>query len=76
MATLSQMKKGLTLRPTYDQVLLSYLNGINIPKPDRTAGFIRDSLQYQNLLSNDFIDLQKQENNILKAQKRDELKKW
>ena len=70
MATLSQMKKGLTLRPTYDQVLSSYLSGEpDIPKPDRTAGFIRKSLQYQNLLSNDFIDLQKQENNILKAQK-------
>ena len=70
MATLSQMKKGLTLRPTYDQVLLSYLKGVDIPKPDRTATFITKSLQYQNLLSNDFIDLQKQENNILQAQKR------
>ena len=71
MATLSQMKKGLTLRPTYDQVLQSYLSGgPYIPKPDRTATFITKSLQYQNLLSNDFIDLQKQENNILKAQKR------
>ena len=74
MATLSQMKKGLTLRPTYDQVLQSYLSGgPNIPKPDRTATFITKSLQYQNLLSNDFIDLQKQENNILKAQKREVL---
>ena len=73
MATLSQMKKGLTLRPTYDQVLLSYLKGVDIPKPDRTATFITKSLQYQNLLSNDFIDLQKQENNILKAQKREVL---
>jgi len=61
MATLSQMKKGLTLRPTYDQVLLSYLKGVDIPKPDRTATFITKPLQYQNLLSNDFIDLQKQE---------------
>ena len=68
MASLSQMKKGLSLRPTYDQVLLSYLKGVDIPKPDRTARFIRESLQYQNLLPNDFIDLQKQENNILKTQ--------
>ena len=73
MATLSQMKKGLTLRPTYDQILLSYLKGVDIPKPDRTATFITKSLQYQNLLSNDFIDLQKQENNILKAQKKEVL---
>ena len=75
MASLSQMKKGLTLRPTYDQVLLSYLKGIDIPKPDRTARFIRESLPYQDLLKTDFIDLQKQQNNILKAQKIDFLLK-
>ena len=56
MASLSQMKKGLSLRPTYDQVLLSYLSGgPNIPKPDRTATFIRESLQYQNLLNKKII---------------------
>ena len=76
MATLSQMKKGLTLRPTYDQILLSYLSGgPDIKKPDRTARFIRESPQYQDLLKTDFIDLQKQQNNILKAQKRDVLLK-
>ena len=76
MATLSQMKKGLSLRPTYDQVLLSYLSGgPDIKKPDRTARFIRESPQYQDLLKTDFIDLQKQQNNILKAQKKDVLLK-
>ena len=76
MATLSQMKKGLTLRPTYDQILLSYLSGgPDIKKPDRTARFIRESPQYQDLLKTDFIDLQKQQNNILKAQKKDVLLK-
>ena len=74
MATLSQMKKGLSLRPTYDQILLSYLSGgPDIKKPDRTAKFIRESPQYQDLLKTDFIDLQKQQNNILIAQKRDVL---
>ena len=76
MASLSQMKKGLSLRPTYDQILLSYLSGGSIiKKPDRTARFIRESLPYQDLLKTDFIDLQKQQNNILKAQKRDVLLK-
>ena len=76
MATVSQMKKGLTLRPTYDQILLSYLSGGSIiKKPDRTARFIRESPQYQDLLKTDFIDLQKQQNNILKAQKKDVLLK-
>ena len=54
MATLSQMKKGLSLRPTYDQVLLAYLSGTHIEKPDRTARFIRESPQYQDLLKTDF----------------------
>ena len=76
MASLSQMKKGLSLRPTYDQILLSYLSGgPDIKKPDRTARFIRESPQYQDLLKTDFIDLQKQQNNILIAQKRDVLLK-
>ena len=76
MASLSQMKKGLSLRPTYDQILLSYLSGgPDIKKPDRTARFIRESPQYQDLLKTDFIDLQKQQNNILKAQKKDVLLK-
>ena len=72
MATIAQMRYGLTLRPTYDQVLNSYLSGgPNIKKPDRTATFIRASPQYQNLLKNDFVDLQRQQNNILTTQKRD-----
>ena len=76
MASLSQMKKGLSLRPTYDQILLSYLSGgPDIKKPNRTGRFIRESPQYQDLLKTDFIDLQKQQNNILKAQKKDVLLK-
>ena len=72
MATIAQMRYGLTLRPTYDQVLNSYLSGgPNIKKPDRTATFIRASPQYQNLLKTDFVDLQRQQNNILTAQVRD-----
>ena len=51
MATLKQMKRGLELRPTYEQVLASYLSGGPvIKKPDRTAQFIRESPQYQDLL--------------------------
>lgn len=76
MATLTQMKKGLSLRPTYDQVLAFYLSGgPNIPKPDRKAQFVRESPQYQQLLKSDFIDLQKQQNDILMAQKREVLLK-
>ena len=71
MATLTQMKRGLTLRPTYDQVLNSYHSGgPNIKKPDRTASFIRESPQYQELLKTDFIDLQKQQNDILQTQRK------
>ena len=74
MATLTQMKRGLSLRPTYDQVLNSYLSGgPDIKKPNRIASFIRASLQYQNILKDDFIDLQKQQNDMLKSQKRDVL---
>ena len=66
MATLTQMKRGLTLRPTYDQVLNSYLSGgPDIKKPDRGASFIRESPQYQDLLNADFIDLQKQQNDMV-----------
>ena len=69
---MAQMRYGLTRRRTYDEVLNSYLSGEpNIKKPDRTATFIRASPQYQNLLKTDFVDLQKQQNNILTAQKRD-----
>ena len=72
MATLSQMKRGLTLRPTYDQILNSYLSGgPDIKKPDRRATFIRQSPQYQDLLKTDFIDLQKQQNDMLQSQRRD-----
>ena len=70
--TMAEMRYGLTRRPTYDEVLNSYLSGgPNIKKPDRTATFIRASPQYQNLLKNDFVDLQRQQNNILTTQKRD-----
>ena len=72
MATIAQMRYGLSRRRTYDEVLNSYLSGEpQIKKPDRTATFIRESPQYQNLLKTDFVDLQKQQNNILTAQKRD-----
>ena len=71
MATLKQMKRGLELRPTYDEVLNSYLSGgPNIKKPDRTASFIRESPQYQDLLKTDFIDLQKQQNDMLQTQRK------
>ena len=71
MATLKQMKRGLELRPTYDEVLNSYLSGgPDIKKPDRTASFIRESPQYQELLKTDFIDLQKQQNDILQTQRK------
>ena len=74
MVTITEMKRGLTLRPTYDQVLNSYLSGgPNIKKPDRTATFIRASPQYQNLLKTDFVDLQRQQNNILTEQVRDNI---
>jgi hypothetical protein len=61
------MKRGLSLSPTYDQVLNSYLSGgPDIKKPNRVASFIRASPQYQDLLKTDFIDLQKQQNDMLK----------
>ena len=67
MVTINQMKRGLSLSPTYDQVLNSYLSGgPDIKKPYRTASFIRASPQYQDLLKTDFIDLQKQQNDMLK----------
>ena len=71
MATLKQMKRGLELRPTYEQVLQSYLSGGPvIKKPDRTATFIRESPEYQSLLKFNFVDLQKQQEDILKEQKK------
>ena len=67
--------QGLNKRETYDEIL-GYLEagggaGIDIPYPNRTASFIRASPQYQNLLTYDFVDLQKQQENVLKQQKRD-----
>jgi len=71
MATLTQMKRGLSQRHTYDEVLSLYLSGSpDIKRPNRTASFIRESPQYQTLLKNDFIDLQKQQNDMLQAQRR------
>ena len=76
MATLSQMRQGLTLRPTFNKVLNSYVSGeSNIEKPDRTAIFIRESYQYQDLPKNWFHGFTKQQNDILKTQKRDILLK-
>ena len=67
MVTINQMKRGLALSPTYDQVLNSYLSGApDIKKPNRVASFIRASPQYQDLLKNNFIDLQTQQNDMLK----------
>ena len=64
------MKRGLSLNPTYDQVLNTYLSGApNIKKPNRVASFIRASPQYQDLLKNDFIDLQRQQNNDFEKEK-------
>ena len=69
------MYQGLNRRETYNEIL-GYLErgggpGIDIAFPNRTASFIRASPQYQNLLTYDFIDLQKQQENMLKQQKRD-----
>ena len=71
VATVTQMKRGLSLHPTYDQVLNSYLSGgPGFKKPNRTASFIRESPQYQDLLKADFIDLQKQQNEMLQTQRK------
>ena len=70
MTTLTQMKRGLELRPSYNEVLNQYLSGgPEIKKPDRTAQFIRESPQYQELLKADFIQLGKQQENTLKEEK-------
>ena len=71
MASIHQMKRGLSLRPTYDQVLDSYLSGgPDIKKPNRVASFIRESPHYQHLLKSDFIDVQKQQNDMLQTQRK------
>ena len=67
--------EGLQRRETYEEIL-GYLErgggaGLDIPFPNRQASFIRASPQYQNLLTYDFIDLQNQQENLLKQQKRD-----
>jgi len=66
---------GLSKRETYDEIL-GYLErgggaGIDVAFPNRQASFIRNSPQYQNILTLDFVDLQKQQENMLKQQKRD-----
>ena len=70
MARYQVMYPGLSKRETYDEVL-NYLErgggaGIDIAFPNRTASFIRASPQYQNLLTADFVDLQKQQENVLR----------
>ena len=74
MAKMMSRYQGLTRRDTYEEIL-SYLErgggaGVDIPFPDRTASFIRASPEYQNLLTYDFIDIQKQQENMLKQQKK------
>ena len=69
------MYQGLNRRETYEEIL-GYLErgggaGVDISLPDRQASFIRASPQYQNLLTYDFIDLQNQQENMLKQQKRE-----
>ena len=66
---------GLHRRETYDEIL-GYLErgggpGIDIAFPNRQASFIRNSPQYQNMLTLDFVDLQQQQENLLKQQRRD-----
>jgi len=66
---------GLQKRETYDEIL-GYLErgggaGIDIAFPNRQASFIRNSPQYQNMLTLDFVDLQQQQENLLKQQRRD-----
>jgi len=67
--------EGLQRRETYEEIL-GYLErgggaGVDIPLPNRQASFIRASPQYQNLLTLDFVDLQNQQENLLKQQKRE-----
>ena len=69
------MYQGLNRRETYEEIL-GYLErgggaGVDIPLPNRQASFIRASPQYQNLLTLDFVDLQNQQENLLKQQKRE-----
>ena len=72
MATLKQMKNGLTLKPSYEQVLSSYLSGgPSIPTPNRLASKIRESPQYQDLLKINFIGLQEQAEKTRQNQKRE-----
>ena len=52
---------GLQRRETYDEILGVLERGIDIPFPNRQASFIRNSPQYQNLLTLDFVDLQQQQ---------------
>ena len=75
MAMYAVRYQGLNKRETYDEIL-GYLEagggaGIDIAYPNRTASFIRNSQQYQNLLTYDFVDLKEQQDNVLKQQKRD-----
>ena len=69
------MYQGLHRRETYDEIL-GYLErgggaGVDIALPNRQASFIRSSPQYQNILTLDFVDLQNQQENLLKQQQRD-----
>ena len=68
------MKSGLTLKPSYEQVLSSYLSGgPSIPTPDRLASKIRESPQYQDLLKINFIGLGEQAEQTIKKSKENNI---
>ena len=62
---------GLIKRTDYDTVLNELLQGKpKIKYPDRTATFIRQSPEYQDLLKSDFIQLEKNQENLLREKQQ------
>ena len=62
---------GLIKRNNYENMLNDLLNdNPKINYPNRQATFIRQSPEYQDLLKTDFIELEKQQSQILKERQR------
>lgn len=62
---------GLKKRTNYDTLIDELLaGGPKIKVPDRTATFIRQSPEYQNLLKEDFIELEKDKERLFKEQRK------
>ena len=62
---------GLIKRTDYDTVLNELLQGKpKIKYPDRTATFIRQSPEYHDSLKSDFIQLEKNQDNLLREKQR------